>query len=80
MTQVIDTISEIIGSDLVPTTIPKADNFIEIPDQYLDSAKLHDFGFAPTVGFEEGVRRTVDWYREHQDLLTRLGARHVLSD
>jgi CDP-glucose 4,6-dehydratase len=80
VTSVIESIRKVTGSTLEPRTIPKAENFIEIPDQFLDSKKLHDFGFVPQVGFEEGVQLTVDWYREHQELLTKLGARHVLSD
>jgi CDP-glucose 4,6-dehydratase len=78
--QVIDQIASIVGADLEPVTIPKPDNFIEIPDQFLDSSKLHDFGFTPKVDFEEGLRRTVAWYTEHEELLSRAGARHVLSD
>ena len=76
----IDLINGLVGSGLEPVTIPKPENFIEIPDQFLDSAKLHEFGFAPQIEFEEGLRRTVEWYRSNQDLLSRLGARHVLGD
>ena len=79
VTQVIDTIKSVLGTDLEPATIPKPDNFIEIPDQFLDSKKLHDFGFAPKIDFTEGVRRTIEWYAKHQDLLTKLGARYVLD-
>ena len=78
--QVIDQIAGIVGQDLDPVTIPKPDNFIEIPDQFLDSSKLHDFGFMPRVDFEEGLRRTVSWYTQHEELLSRAGALHVLSD
>ena len=69
--QVIEEIRSIVGSDVAPQTIPKADNFIEIPDQFLDSTKLFDLGYRPTVEFADGVGRTVDWYRTHEDLLTR---------
>lgn len=78
--QVIDIVGDVTGSDLEPTTIPKPSNFIEIPDQFLDSSKLHDFGFMPQVEFEDGVRKTVEWYRRNQELLSRLGAKHILSD
>jgi CDP-glucose 4,6-dehydratase len=78
--QVIDTLRAVTGSELEPRTIPKAENFIEIPDQFLDSRKLHAFGFKPSVGFTDGVRRTVEWYRENHELLTKLGARWVLDD
>jgi CDP-glucose 4,6-dehydratase len=75
---VIEEIRSIVGSDVAAQTIPKADNFIEIPDQFLDSTKLFDLGYRPKVEFAEGVRRTVDWYQSHQDLLTRMGANHIL--
>jgi dTDP-glucose 4,6-dehydratase len=32
----------------------------------LDSSKLHALGWKPQTGFEEGLRATVDWYREHR--------------
>lgn len=78
--QVIEQIGTIVGATPEPVTIPKPENFIEIPDQFLDSTKLHEFGFTPSIDFAEGLRRTVEWYKMHQDLLSRAGARHVLSD
>lgn len=76
--QVIETIGSVLGSEAVPQIIPKAENFIEIPDQFLDSSKLSALGFRPQISFEDGIRRTVDWYKEHQELLTRMGARYIL--
>lgn len=36
----------------------------------IDSSKLQrELGWRPTVTFEEGLRRTVDWYLSHQDWL-----------
>jgi len=32
----------------------------------LDCGKLRAMGWRPQVPFEEGLRRTVDWYREHE--------------
>jgi CDP-glucose 4,6-dehydratase len=78
--QVIETIQSALEDQTEPVIIPKAPNFIEIPDQFLDSRKLHEFGFTPQIGFEEGVSRTIEWYREHRELLTKLGARYVLAD
>ena len=74
---VIDTLQSVLGTSFEPETIPNPDKFIEIPDQFLDSGKLHDFGFAPQVEFDEGIKRTVDWYRDHRELLTKLGARYM---
>jgi dTDP-glucose 4,6-dehydratase len=33
----------------------------------LDTAKLRALGWAPRVPFEEGLRATVDWYRDNRD-------------
>jgi CDP-glucose 4,6-dehydratase len=38
----------------------------EIDRQYVDPSKLSDVcGWSPAVDLEEGLRRTIDWYREH---------------
>jgi UDP-glucose 4-epimerase len=37
----------------------------DITDSEADiSAAREAFGYEPVVGFEEGLKRTVDWYRE----------------
>jgi dTDP-glucose 4,6-dehydratase len=34
----------------------------------LDNAKIeHELGWRPEVRFEDGLSRTVDWYREHPE-------------
>lgn len=39
----------------------------------IDSSKLQrELGWTPAVTFEEGLRRTVDWYLSHQDWLDRV--------
>jgi dTDP-glucose 4,6-dehydratase len=32
----------------------------------LDTQKLRSLGWAPRTGFDDGLRATVDWYREHR--------------
>jgi dTDP-glucose 4,6-dehydratase len=32
----------------------------------LDTSKLASLGWSPQTSFDEGLRRTVDWYREHR--------------
>lgn len=55
---------------------PSSDSWIEyVPDRpghdfryALDNAKIwSELGWRPEVKFEDGLRRTVDWYREHTD-------------
>jgi GDP-L-fucose synthase len=35
------------------------------PQKLLDVSRIHDLGWAATVGLREGVERTVQWFREH---------------
>jgi CDP-glucose 4,6-dehydratase len=44
----------------------------EIARQYVDSTKLTELtGWRPRVALEEGLRRTVRWYRRHPEALRR---------
>jgi len=39
----------------------------------IDASKIErELGWAPTVTFEQGIERTVDWYLEHQDWVSRV--------
>lgn len=52
------------GVRVEPVILDEASN--EIPAQFLDSTRARtELGWAPTVGLEEGLRRTVEWYRAH---------------
>jgi nucleoside-diphosphate-sugar epimerase len=62
---------------LLPTIVPKGANFIEIPDQYLDSSKIRRLGFSPKTPLKEGLEKSVQWYENHFDVLKRYGARHL---
>jgi CDP-glucose 4,6-dehydratase len=51
-------------ADLDPVVLGEARH--EIPHQYLSAAKLRDrLGWKPSVGLDEGLARTVAWYRAH---------------
>ena len=42
----------------------------EIDRQYVDPSKLRErLGWEPAVALQEGLRRTIDWYREHPESL-----------
>jgi dTDP-glucose 4,6-dehydratase len=64
-----ETIKRITGSDSEITFIerPVDDPSIRQPD--ITFAK-RELGWEPTVGFEDGLTRTIGWFREHSDLMS----------
>ncbi len=38
-------------------------NLMELPKQYIDSSKLKSLGWKPKVSLDEGIKRTVDFYK-----------------
>jgi CDP-glucose 4,6-dehydratase len=54
---------ELVGrSDLEPTILGEAQN--EIPHQYLSADKAREvLGWRSEFSIDEGLRRTIDWYR-----------------
>ena len=66
---VVALICRLAGSDVVPEIRGTGTPAGEIDRQYVDSAKLTRVtGWEPQVGLEEGLTRTIDWYREHPAL------------
>ena len=52
--------------DLRPVIQGQATN--EIRDQFLSAAKARTvLGWEPRFGIEEGMERTIDWYRRYLD-------------
>lgn len=55
------------GADLEPEVLGTSTG--EIDHQYLDSTKAaHILGWRPQISLQEGLRRTLAWYRERMDL------------
>jgi len=55
-----------LAPDLQGTGVPEG----EISRHWIDSKKLRDLsGWEPKVGLEEGLALTLDWYREHPEVL-----------
>jgi len=78
VTQVMDLITNKLGKEnLEPTIIPKDVNFIEIPDQYLDSSKIMKLGFKTNTTLSAGLDTTIAWYRQNQELLSQFGYKHL---
>jgi CDP-glucose 4,6-dehydratase len=60
-------------TDLEPDI--RGETLHEIAHQYLSAAKVRErLGWRPTYGLDEGLRRTVAWYRDHLASDTRLAA------
>jgi CDP-glucose 4,6-dehydratase len=68
--EVVDLICKVAGSDVEPDIRGTGTPAGEIDRQYVDSTKLRTLtGWRPAVELEEGLRRTVDWYRAHPEAL-----------
>jgi CDP-glucose 4,6-dehydratase len=70
--EVVERICAIAGTDVEPDIRGTGTPAGEIDRQYVDTTKLRELtGWQPEVGLEEGLRRTVAWYREHPAALGR---------
>ena len=64
--EVVELICRIAGSDVAPEIRGAGTPHGEIDRQYVDIAKLRALtGWTPAIGLEDGLRRTVEWYRQH---------------
>lgn len=64
-------------SEIKPIVIEKPANFIEIPDQYLDSSKIKGLGFSPIVSFEDGINTTIEWYKKNYVVLEKNASKYI---
>lgn len=64
--EVIELISAAAGSEVEPDFQGVGSPAGEIDRQFVDSSKLRELtGWRPEVELDDGLRRTVEWYREH---------------
>ena len=66
MFDLVETIVRLMGkgNELTPDILLTSKIENEIDAQYLDSAKVEkQFGWTPKVGLNEGLSRTIDWYK-----------------
>jgi CDP-glucose 4,6-dehydratase len=67
---VVARICAIAGTDVAPDIRGSGTPAGEIDRQYVDPSKLRALtGWTPQVDLDEGLRRTVDWYRAHPQAL-----------
>jgi CDP-glucose 4,6-dehydratase len=63
---VVALICRLAGSELEPEIRGQGVPHGEIDRQWVDFSKLSQLtGWRPMVGLEDGIRRTIDWYRAH---------------
>ncbi len=69
---VIELICRLAGSSVAPDIRGQGVPHGEIDRQWLDSTKLRELtGWHPEIPLEEGLSRTIDWYRERPAARTR---------
>ena len=65
---IVSLVVKLAGSDVDPEIRGTGNPAGEIDRQYVDATKLRDAtGWQPEVGLEEGITRTIAWYREHPE-------------
>jgi CDP-glucose 4,6-dehydratase len=70
--EVVDLICRIAGTSAEPDIRGVGTPDGEIDRQYVDTTKLHELtGWLPRITLEDGLRRTVEWYRAHPGALGR---------
>ena len=68
MRQVVELIARLAATGVEPDIRGTGNPDGEIDRQYVDPAKLRALvGWEPQVDLEEGLRRTIEWYREHPE-------------
>jgi CDP-glucose 4,6-dehydratase len=68
--EVVELICRLAGANVEPDIRGTGTPDGEIERQYVDSGKLRALtGWRPRVELEEGLRRTVEWYRAHPEAL-----------
>jgi CDP-glucose 4,6-dehydratase len=66
--ELVEMIARLAGTDLEPRILGAGNPEGEIDRQYVDPTKIRELvGWTPRVDLEEGLRRTIDWYREHPE-------------
>ena len=67
---VVDLICRLAGGGAAPEIMGAGTPHGEIDRQWLDATRLSQLtGWTPQVGLEEGLRRTIAWYRAHPQAL-----------
>jgi CDP-glucose 4,6-dehydratase len=64
--EVVELVCRLAGTGVEPDVRGSGNPAFEISRQWIDSGKLRAAaGWEPQIGLEDGLRRTIAWYREH---------------
>jgi CDP-glucose 4,6-dehydratase len=67
--EVVAMIARLAGADVEPLIMATGTPDGEIDRQYVDPTKIREvLGWEPSVDLEAGLRRTIQWYREHPEV------------
>jgi len=67
--EIVATVARLAGTGVEPDIRGAGNPAGEIDRQFVDASKLRErCGWAPRVGLEEGLKRTLEWYREHPEV------------
>jgi CDP-glucose 4,6-dehydratase len=65
--EVVELIARLAGTGVEPDIRGAGNPAGEIDRQYVDPAKIRSLvGWEPKIGLEDGLRATIEWYREHE--------------
>jgi CDP-glucose 4,6-dehydratase len=66
--EVVELIARLSGSGVEPDIRGAGNPDGEIDRQYVDATKIRErVGWSPAISLEEGLRRTIEWYRAHPE-------------
>jgi CDP-glucose 4,6-dehydratase len=66
--EIVELIARLAGTGVEPDIRGEGNPAGEIDRQYVDPARIRTvIGWKPAVDLEEGLRRTIEWYREHPE-------------
>lgn len=66
--EVVEMIARLAGTDVEPRILGAGNPAGEIDRQFVDPTKIREVvGWERQVELEEGLRRTIEWYREHPE-------------
>jgi CDP-glucose 4,6-dehydratase len=66
--EVVEIVARLAETGVEPAIRGEGNPEGEIDRQWVDPSKIREMlGWEPAVGLEEGLRRTIEWYREHPE-------------